>query len=79
MTKTDDYTPPEVWKWDAENGGRFASINRPIAGATMTKICQLERIPFSFIHWQRQMVSRSPLCLKNCWHLVLQTPNMMRG
>ena len=34
MAKTDDYTPPEVWTWDAENGGRFASINRPIAGAT---------------------------------------------
>ena len=28
------YTPPKVWKWDKESGGRFASINRPIAGAT---------------------------------------------
>jgi GST-like protein len=28
------YTPPEVWTWDAENGGKFASTNRPIAGAT---------------------------------------------
>ncbi|WP_221798426.1 glutathione-dependent disulfide-bond oxidoreductase [Oceanobacter mangrovi] len=28
------YTPPKVWHWDAENGGKFASINRPIAGAT---------------------------------------------
>lgn len=28
------YTPPKVWKWEAENGGQFASINRPIAGAT---------------------------------------------
>ena len=37
MTKTDDYAPPEVWRWDAENGGRFASINRPIAGATHDK------------------------------------------
>jgi GST-like protein len=26
------YTPPKVWKYDAENGGRFASINRPTAG-----------------------------------------------
>ena len=31
------YTPPEVWTWDAESGGRFASINRPIAGATHDK------------------------------------------
>ncbi len=29
-----DYEPPKVWKWDKENGGRFANINRPIAGPT---------------------------------------------
>ncbi|MEK9595350.1 MAG: glutathione-dependent disulfide-bond oxidoreductase [Rhodospirillaceae bacterium] len=28
------YTPPAVWKWDKQNGGKFASINRPIAGPT---------------------------------------------
>ncbi|QIB49814.1 glutathione-dependent disulfide-bond oxidoreductase [Pseudomonas sp. OIL-1] len=28
------YIPPKVWKWDAENGGKFASINRPTAGPT---------------------------------------------
>ncbi|MFZ5959324.1 glutathione-dependent disulfide-bond oxidoreductase [Pseudomonas knackmussii] len=28
------YTPPRVWTWDKENGGAFASINRPVAGAT---------------------------------------------
>ncbi|AHD00205.1 glutathione-dependent disulfide-bond oxidoreductase [Leisingera methylohalidivorans] len=31
------YTPPEVWKWERENGGQFASTNRPIAGATHDK------------------------------------------
>ncbi|MCO4321214.1 glutathione-dependent disulfide-bond oxidoreductase [Aliidiomarina quisquiliarum] len=31
------YTPPKVWKWDAESGGKFASINRPIAGPTHNK------------------------------------------
>lgn len=31
------YTPPKVWKWDSESGGRFASINRPIAGPTHDK------------------------------------------
>ncbi|MCF8485746.1 MAG: glutathione-dependent disulfide-bond oxidoreductase [Rhodobacteraceae bacterium] len=31
------YTPPKVWTWDKENGGQFASINRPIAGATHDK------------------------------------------
>jgi GST-like protein len=35
---TDDaYTPPKVWSWNKENGGRFANINRPIAGATHEK------------------------------------------
>jgi len=31
------YTPPRVWVWDSESGGRFAKINRPIAGATHEK------------------------------------------
>ena len=31
------YTPPKVWKWDRPSGGRFADINRPIAGATHDK------------------------------------------
>lgn len=31
------YTPPKVWKWNKESGGRFASINRPIAGPTHDK------------------------------------------
>jgi GSH-dependent disulfide-bond oxidoreductase len=36
MTDT-AYTPPKVWTWDKENGGQFASINRPVAGATHDK------------------------------------------
>jgi GST-like protein len=31
------YTPPKVWTWDSESGGKFASINRPIAGPTHDK------------------------------------------
>ncbi len=34
MASNDIYTPPKVWQWDSESGGRFAKINRPIAGAT---------------------------------------------
>lgn len=34
---TTPYTPPQVWTWDQANGGQFASINRPIAGATHDK------------------------------------------
>ena len=32
-----EYTPPKVWTWDKESGGRFASINRPVSGATHDK------------------------------------------
>jgi GST-like protein len=34
MTDDTNYIPPKVWQWNMESGGRFASINRPISGAT---------------------------------------------
>ncbi|WP_100962774.1 glutathione-dependent disulfide-bond oxidoreductase [Bosea sp. FBZP-16] len=37
MTESTDYVPPKVWTWDKASGGTFASINRPIAGATHEK------------------------------------------
>jgi len=37
MTDDTEYTPPKVWTWDSQSGGRFASINRPISGATAQK------------------------------------------
>jgi len=35
--QTEEYVPPRVWTWEQESGGRFASINRPISGATHEK------------------------------------------
>ena len=37
MTGSSSYVPPDVWKWEAENGGVFANINRPTAGSTHDK------------------------------------------
>ena len=37
MSDTSEYTPPQVWQWNTESGGRFAKINRPIAGPTHEK------------------------------------------
>lgn len=38
MSTQDAYTPPKVWQWARENGGQFASLNRPVAGATHEKV-----------------------------------------
>jgi GST-like protein len=45
MTDTPDYTPPRIWTWNKENGGRFANINRPIAGPTHDKDLPVGRHP----------------------------------
>ena len=42
----DSYTPPKIWTWDAESGGRFANINRPIAGATHEKELPVGEHPY---------------------------------
>ena len=39
------YEPPKVWTWDKESGGRFAAINRPIAGSTAEKVLPVGRHP----------------------------------
>src|ERR1700756_3720472 len=45
MTDDPGYTPPKVWAWNKENGGRFANINRPIAGSTHDKDLPVGRHP----------------------------------
>ncbi len=46
MTDATDYTPPKVWTWNKANGGRFANINRPVAGATHDKELPVGKHPF---------------------------------
>lgn len=41
-----NYQPPKVWKWENENGGQFASINRPVSGATHEKTLPKGNNPF---------------------------------
>ncbi|MEM9726456.1 MAG: glutathione-dependent disulfide-bond oxidoreductase [Pseudomonadota bacterium] len=43
---SDTYVPPKVWTWDSESGGRFANINRPIAGSTHEKDLPVGEHPF---------------------------------
>jgi GST-like protein len=41
-----EYTPPAVWTWNKESGGRFAAINRPIAGPIEDKALPVGEHPF---------------------------------
>ncbi len=45
MNDESAYTPPTIWTWNKANGGRFANINRPVAGATHEKDLPLGRHP----------------------------------
>ena len=45
MNDSSSYTPPNVWSWKNENGGRFANINRPAAGPTHDKDLPVGRHP----------------------------------
>ena len=45
MSNASEYTPPEVWRWNKDNGGRFANINRPVAGPTHDKDLPVGRHP----------------------------------
>ena len=46
MSADNDYTPPKIWTWNKANGGRFANINRPIAGPTHDKELPVGKHPF---------------------------------
>jgi GSH-dependent disulfide-bond oxidoreductase len=45
MDTSPDYTPPKIWTWNQPSGGRFANINRPIAGFTHEKELPVGRHP----------------------------------
>jgi GST-like protein len=45
MVPEDRYTPPRVWTWDAASGGKFANVNRPVAGPTHDKPLPVGRHP----------------------------------
>jgi GSH-dependent disulfide-bond oxidoreductase len=45
MSNSPEYIPPRVWTWDKANGGRFANINRPVAGPTHEKELPIGRQP----------------------------------
>ncbi|MGB8714614.1 MAG: glutathione-dependent disulfide-bond oxidoreductase [Onishia taeanensis] len=46
MSQGNEYVPPKVWTWDQASGGKFASVNRPIAGPTHDKQLPVGKHPF---------------------------------
>lgn len=46
MSEENSYIPPKVWQWDTNNGGNWASINRPISGPTHDKVLAKGQHPF---------------------------------
>ena len=46
MSQSQNFVPGNIWKWDKENGGKFASINRPISGSTYEKVLPIGKHPF---------------------------------
>ena len=45
MSDSGEFVPPTIWTWDKENGGQFASINRPVSGPTHQKALPVGRHP----------------------------------
>ncbi|MBN9027773.1 MAG: glutathione-dependent disulfide-bond oxidoreductase, partial [Rhizobiales bacterium] len=45
MSDSSSYSPPKVWRWEEASGGTFASINRPVAGATHEKALPVGKHP----------------------------------
>ena len=46
MSDENSYVPPKVWQWNADNGGNWASINRPVSGPTHDKVLTKGKHPF---------------------------------
>jgi GST-like protein len=46
MTDETGYTPPRIWTWNEESGGKFAKTNRPVAGATHERELPVGKHPF---------------------------------
>ena len=72
-----DYTPPKVWKWDKENGGRFANINRPIAGPTKEVELPIGKHPLQLYSMATPNGVKVTVMLEELLALATRARNMM--
>ena len=66
MTESTPYTPPKVWTWDKENGGKFASINRPVSGPTHDKALPVGKHPLQLYSLATSNGVKVTIMLKSC-------------
>ena len=64
MSDPASYTPPAIWQWQQSNGGRFANINRPVAGATHERVLPVGRHPLQLYSMGRlrQLATPGRVC-----------------
>jgi GST-like protein len=70
MSNSNHYEPPSVWTWDAESGGKWASVNRPIAGPTHEAELPRGKHPLQIYSMGTLTVKKSPLWSKSYWRWV---------
>ena len=79
MSSETAYTPPTVWQWNKESGGKFANINRPISGATHDKDLPVGRHPFQLYSLATPNGVKVTVMLEELLALGHSDANMMRG
>ena len=79
MSSSSEYVPPKVWVWNKASGGRFANINRPIAGPTHDKELPVGKHPFQLYSLGRRTARRSRSCSRSCWRADTRAPNTTPG
>ena len=72
-----DYEPAKVWTWDQESGGKWASINRPVAGATHEKVLPVGKHPLQLHSLATPNGVKVTVMLEDYWRLVTKVQSMM--
>ena len=79
MTNQSEYTPPRIWTWSQENGGAWASINRPISGATHEKDLPVGRHPLQLYSLGTPNGVKVTVMLRNFWPSAIRAPSTTLG
>jgi GST-like protein len=79
MANSSEYVPPKVWTWNKSNGGRFANINRPVAGPTHDKDLPVGRHPLQLYSLGTPNGVKVTILLEEILALGIAVRSTMRG